>query len=119
MLISSPPTPFPPPSSPRLAAATRRRDLAAVTSDLAPARCESYEIGALNPHFWAAAATAESARLLARVARRLATPDPADSEQLDEAYVLTEGAPERNPSARPSTCPLTLRLGRPGSSLNI
>ena len=82
-----------------------------MTSDLAPARCESYEIGALNPHFWAAAATAESARLLARVARRLATPDPADSEQLDEAYVLTEGAPGRNPSARPSTPPM--RSSRP------
>ena len=39
-----------------------------------------------------AAATGESVRLLTRVARRLATPDPADgaAEALDEAYVLTE-----------------------------
>jgi len=52
--------------------------------------CESYEIAALNPNFWYMAATTESHRLLTRLAARLTTPDPADSADLDEAYVLTE-----------------------------
>ena len=34
--------------------------------------CESYEIGALNPHLWAAAATAEGREVLTAVAHRLA-----------------------------------------------
>lgn len=52
--------------------------------------CESYEIGAVSPHFWFAAPSAEAARTLTRVAARLeaAADDSARAEL--EPYALTE-----------------------------
>ena len=59
-----------------------------------------------------AAATAESHRLLTRLAARLTTPDPADNAELDEAYVLTEElvAPAHDGTTRAD---LTLTLTLP------
>jgi len=75
--------------------------------------CESYEIAALNPNFWYMAATTESHRLLTRLAARLATPDPADNADLDEAYVLTEEliAPAHDGTTRAGA---TLRISERG-----
>ena len=49
--------------------------------------CESYEIGALNPNMWVAAATAEGREVLTRVGHRLAE---SRAPEADEPYLLTE-----------------------------